>query len=1000
MLDDMLTWLPQHISLPASPKEPQANPLTHIHHWFDAHAESNPDGAALSSSELGQFRTYRTLFVSSENKAKCRSPSAPPIPMTCTDRIVLDLISSGIQRNQIVLLQLSRGFQVIEWILAVLKSGAAFVYLDPELSEVQKSAIVNNCRPSIIIDDDSAANFSRNNPISAYADIDLVSVKYGTKDTDLAYMIYTSGSTGQPKGVMVEHGSIAAFVRASTDVFECGYGTRILQLASFSFDASILEWTAALCTGATLCFAKHPKHLVGEYLADVIEGNAVTFFQVTPTALETLPMTREFPSLRQISVGGEAPSKDILARWHPRVNLVNAYGPTEAAVAVAFNKIDRTEEMPEAVTVGRPTPTTDIYICSEDFASFLQPECPGEVCLAGPQIARGYCGQPEVTARQFADGPNGDRMYRTGDRGLLLEDGSLVIMGRIDRDLKVRGFRIAPEEIERAILEAGVGVAEASVQLSDNGLEMVALVSPETASPRELKSALKRLLASYKVPSQIYALPSLPKNVAGKIDHKAARAMRPSQLVAASPVPSGGVDSGDDAAGDTNPNTSDEDCIVSTPVTFNDDVLIADIWKEVLGVSSSPPPDVNFFDIGGHSLLVPKLHDKLKSAFPNRHIRLVDLFHQATIKQQAALLGDGHAQPQQRRVSSTSITKRARTRSVKSAMSVSSSRPTSFSARSSMAESTTTPATSVASEPVEGAPGIAITGMAGRFPGAQSADEFYAKLMEGSPAFTTAATTEPRKTLPGNTWVPRAGTLQNIEDFDHDFWNLSEEEATEMDPQQRVFLEVAHEALTDAGIDFNTMNGGRVGLFIGAANPSYHHHTESVASDPFLRENRGYVAPSISARTAYHLNIRGPNVTVQTNCASSTVALSQAADAIRLGRCDIAIVGGVCIALHEGGYVTRAGQIFSAVGDCRPFDATADGTVPADAVTAVVLKRYSESVAEGTPVYARIMGTGIGSDGALEKAGYQVPSPRGQAEVIKSAWKAARLAPEKLRYSE
>jgi amino acid adenylation domain-containing protein len=770
---------------------------------------------------------------------------------------------------------------LIEWILAVLKSGAAFVYLDPDLSEVQKSAIVANCKPTLIVEEAMVEELTRSYLISSPqfdATDDVEQAKYGTADGDLAYIIYTSGSTGEPKGVMVEHGNIAAFVKSAVDVFECGFGTRVLQLASFSFDASILEWSSALCTGATLCFAQYPKRLVGEYLAEVLEKNEISFLQITPTALETLSLRRDLPQLRQISIGGEAPSREIFARWHPRVNLVNAYGPTEAAVGVSFNKIDKTDNLPDVISAGTPTRQTSIFICSEDSGSILQPQSRGEICVAGPQIARGYCGKPDITARSFVVHSSGVRMYRTGDCGALLEDGSLLILGRIDRELKVRGFRIAPEEIEKCVLDAGVGVWEVSVQPSENGLDMVAFVAPETVSSRDLQIALKRSLPSYKVPSRFHLTPSLPKSVSGKIDHKAIRFMAKN------------VTNSNDSDGShfqRNDVVGDGDLATPEPlVADNDEHGVAQIWQEVLKLSSPPPPNVNFFDIGGHSLLIPMLYDRLKSAFPFKAVRLVDLFHQSTIKQQTILFG---AEKPKR--ATTRMRRNSKCCSGKPNMS------SSLSTLRSFKSGETTSATSVVPETLDKSSEIAITGIAGRFPGAKNVDEFFENLLMGRSGISESSIV--KKTLPGNIWVPRAGVLQDVEDFDYEFWHLSREEATEMDPQQRLFLEVTYEALTDAGISIHNMNSGRVGLFVGAANPSYHLYTESIVTDPFLRENRGLIAPSISARTAYHLNISGPNITIQTNCASSTVAFSQAYDAIRLGRCDIAIVGGVSVQLFE-----------------------------------------------------------------------------------------------------
>ncbi|KAM3505259.1 hypothetical protein MY10362_003058 [Beauveria mimosiformis] len=991
-LREMLPWLPKHISLPKEdPGESSTGkPLMHIHQWFDAHAETNPDAPALSSKELG-ILTYGELYTSTEKKAQF-------------------LLQNGAANEERILVHLSRGFAILEWTLAILKSGAAFVYLDAEAPLSHKTATIDNCKPRVVIDEKTVQDYNLKASQFKINSDEVLAAKFGTTDSNLGYVIYTSGSTGEPKGVMVEHGNISSFVRVASGIYKCGYGSRILQLASFSFDASILEWTTALCTGGCLCFAEHPKQLVGEYLADVIEDNAVSFLQITPTALETLSVSRALPSLQLISVGGEAVSRDLLARWHPRVDLVNAYGPTECAIAVSINKVERgNTPVDEFVTVGRANSGTIISICAEGFGALLGAERIGEICVSGKQVARGYSNLPRQTEKSFRPhGDTGERMHRTGDKGRMLLDGSVVVMGRVDRELKVRGFRIAPEEIEEAIFDAQLRVTEASVLASEDGREMVALVTPESISTESLLRKLRTLLPPYKVPSRIVKVECLPKNSSGKTDHATVRRERSRFLSKSILVPES---SSSEHSSESHSDSSESDSYL------NDEETISKIWSDVLGLEDAPASNINFFDIGGHSLLVPKLHERLKVAFPSKCIRLVDLFHQSTIENQSALLGNPTVKKiktkRTKKVAMASIDRRYQGKSRPDTPSstpssrATSKRPSRHSVMTSRIasrhSSPATVATSVAAEDDMELDGIAIIGLAGRFPGAKTPAEFYQKLMQGYSGITPASNTE-RKTLPGNLWVPQAGSLDNVEEFDHEFWHLSREEATEMDPQQRLFLEVAYEALTDAGYDVghggNPECGARAGIFVGCANNAYHLYTESVATDSFLKENRPMVAPSISARTAYHLNVRGPNVTIQTNCASSSVALSLAFDSLRLGRCDIAIVGGVSVQLFEGGYVTQDGQIFSPSGVCRPFDAQADGTVPADAVTCVVLKRYSTAVLDGTSMYARILGTAIGSDGALEKVGYQVPSPRGQAEVIKSAWKTAGRVPNKLRYAE
>lgn len=288
---------------------------------------------------------------------------------------------------------------------------------------------------------------------------------------------------------------------------------------------------------------------------------------------------------------------------------------------------------------------------------------------------------------------------------------------------------------------------------------------------------------------------------------------------------------------------------------------------------------------------------------------MVDLFHQSTIEQQAALVTTSKSISKPRRRLAKSRKRPAAPLTPPSPLSAPAS---ALNRNTTITTTTTTAATSASTSAtttqstIPNQTDVAIIGLSGRFPGAQDADAFYEQLLRGYNGITPSTSCRTKTTLPGNIWVPQAGTLSDIEAFDHRFFNLSAEDATDMDPQQRLFLEVAHEALADAGIATTTREGRgvmtnatRIGVFVGAAQHAYHLHTESVVSDAFARENRGFTAPSLSARTAYHLNLAGPNVTVQTNCASSTVALSLAMDEIALGRCDVAVVGGVSVQLFE-----------------------------------------------------------------------------------------------------
>ena len=409
--------------------------------------------------------------------------------------------------------------------------------------------------------------------------------------------------------------------------------------------------------------------------------------------------------------------------------------------------------------------------------------------------------------------------------------------------------------MERAILDCDHGIQEASVHLSQDRLGLVATVAPVRGSDEALLTTLRQRLPAYMVPTSLQRLETLPKSRSDKIDHNAVQIIsRQLPETLAGPLR--------DSIPETNDTALDRE---------RRTLRITSIWQEVLGLKNPPLTNVNFFDIGGHSLLVTRLQERLRHEFPDEPWLTVDLFHQSTIERQSAMC------------------------TIESPNSIiaKSDLPAIVSKLVANAPTIATPNASKSSK------SVAVVGMSGRFPGASNVDDFYERLLQGYSGITEKTQQARPDLYDGNIWVPKAGFLDRAENFDAQFWNISEEDATDMDPQQRVFLEVAYEALKDAGVETVGCKTGNIGLFVGAANHSYHLYTESVSSDSFARANRGFTAPSLSARTAYHLNISGPNVTVQTNCASSTVALSLAVDAIASGRCDTAVVGGVSIQLYK-----------------------------------------------------------------------------------------------------
>lgn len=282
---------------------------------------------------------------------------------------------------------------------------------------------------------------------------------------------------------------------------------------------------------------------------------------------------------------------------------------------------------------------------------------------------------------------------------------------------------------------------------------------------------------------------------------------------------------------------------------------------------------------------MPRLHAELQREFPQSSVKFIDLFHNSSINRQAALLspqvGASNGSPASDKSWDLIETSPSKATTVRQA-------------------TITQPSSGVIEEQsLEASQGIAVIGVAGKFPGAQDADLFYERLMQGYSGISSRAHEVPITLPEGCIWVPQAGLLDGIEEFDHSFWNISKEEATDMDPQQRLFMEVALEALNDADIIVSQTEANNIGLFVGAAQNNYHTVTDAVYGDAFQKANRAMIAPCISARTAYHLNLGGPNVTLNTNCASGTVALSLAVNELNSGKCDVAVVGGVSVQLYQ-----------------------------------------------------------------------------------------------------
>ncbi|SDJ42953.1 amino acid adenylation domain-containing protein [Lentzea albidocapillata subsp. violacea] len=500
------------------------------------------------------------------------------------NRLAHRLIGQGAGPERLVALRLPRSADLIVAWLAVLKTGAAYLPIDPGYPAERIESMLADARPAIVL---TSASVDGDQPGTD------PEVRIDPANT--AYVIYTSGSTGTPKGVQVTHAGIVTMALTHVDRLAMGPDSRFLLAVSISFDVSLADIALTLLAGAALVVPGPDRQPAGDDLANLVEENAVTHTDLVASMLASVPPGRELPSLQGFVVGGEPCSADLVARWSPGRTMMQVYGLTETTVVSAMSdRLTGTDHPP----LGRPMPGTRGYVL-DDALRPVPVGVAGELYLAGDGVARGYLGRPGLTAQRFVACPFGGRMYRTGDVVRWRADGNLEFVGRSDQQVKVRGFRIEPGEVE-AVLLAQPGVAQAAVlAVSDR---LVAYVVSTVDVSRE---ALARTLPSHMVPF-VVPVPALPLTPNGKLDRKAL------------PAP-------DFTAG------------VRREPRNPAEQILAELFAEELDVPAVGIDD-GFFDLGGHSILAARLLGRIQTAFGVR-LGIRTLFEEPTVAGLAHRLG-------------------------------------------------------------------------------------------------------------------------------------------------------------------------------------------------------------------------------------------------------------------------------------------------------------------------------------------------------------------------
>jgi amino acid adenylation domain-containing protein len=886
------------------------------------------------------------------------------------NRLARYLVERGVTADSFVGVYMERSIEMVVALVGIIKTGGAYVPFDPEYPADRLAFMFEDSAVPIVVTQHRfehgaiPANIDRvfldEKSWQATEELDNKNLPLRSGPETAAYMIYTSGSTGKPKGVINIHKGLVNRILWMQDEYLLTANDRVLQKTPYSFDVSVWEFFWPLITGACIVMAKPGGHRDNGYLIDAIVRYQITTMHFVPSMLNLFINSEgleRISTLRQVMCSGEALPLALTRRFFERLRrtkLHNLYGPTEAAIDVTYWEC-KADSAKNVVPIGHPIANTQIYILDEAMKPVPVGE-EGELHIGGIGLARGYWNRPELTAERFVKNPfaaePGSRLYKTGDLARYMPDGAIEYLGRLDFQVKLRGFRIELGEIE-AVLLKHPGISETVVVTSEDSLEEKQLVAYIVAknnsrpSVGELRAFLLAGLPEYMVPARFMYLAEMPLLPNGKVNRKAL----PKDLK-------------------ERPELAEMLVAARTAV----ESTLARVWSELLSIKEVGVRD-NFFELGGNSLMAIRLAAELRKEF-QREVPVVKVFQYPTIEKLAIHLSDDDSGSQK------------------------------------LIEDVFERATRIRIGRFSGdanVDGVAVIGMVGRFPGAPTLDQLWDNLINQVESITRFS---PDELGPGiddeakndPNYVPTRGIVTDADKFDASFFGIGPLEAKAMDPQHRIFLELAWAALENAGYDPDRFPG-MIGVFAGVGDN--HYYTNNVLDHPDLIKTVGKMIVGygnekdyIATRASYCLNLRGPSVSANTGCSTSLLAVDHAFKSLIDFECDMALAGGVDVFFPQNsGQLYEEGGTFTRDGHCRPFDEQATGTMFCDGAGIVVLRRLEDAIAAGDRIYAVVRGVAKNNDGA-NKVSFLAPSVEGQAQVIAMAQAQANIPAETISYIE
>jgi amino acid adenylation domain-containing protein len=880
----------------------------------------------------------------------------------------------GLEPGMRAAVWLEVGPEALVCLLAILKTGALYLPIDQDQPPLRAAKILNFARPHYLLAEATLQKTLPESPrqqewnwldpqdlLQASAETgDDTNLDLPISSSDLAYMIFTSGSTGEPNGVEITHGQVARLFPAVAREVDLRPDDTWVLFHSLAFDYSVWEIWGAFYAGAQLLLI--PRALArdsSQFWQTLIE-TPVTGLNLTPSALRALQGSLQqkpqvLPPLRWLILSGEKLELGTLKPWFDcfgdQVAVYNSYGITETTVFVTFERIspEQVEAEGQQSPLGHPLQDLGLVLLGKDQWP-VPVGVAGEITITGAGLAKGYFDNPKLTDLRFSEHPRLGRVYHSGDFARHDLDGRVHYLSRRDAQLKIRGFRLEAAEIEAA-LSTLPAVKDARVALRELRAGLPVLIAyliadnADNQAPKptvsNLREALQAILPPAWIPDHFVWVAALPLTLNGKLDLKAL------------PLPQ----------------------VETRSASLNQIEKRLYLLLQELNGGLPLDPDQNFMDQGLHSLLLVEAQYRIDAEF-GQPLALMDLFAAPTLRQLAQRLQAAETKTEIEAEITGSTTPLAI--------------PTQFAAD---------------------AP-IAVIGMVGRFPGAESVEALWELLWRGETGLKHFSREEliakgvSERDIDHPHYVPITGVLPDIAAFDRKLFQLSAAEARLLDPQQRLMLETAWQALEQAGYG-DCSEPRPFGVFAGAGISRYMlmhlglnnlGTKQAEAVNPMqalLANDKDYLA----TRVAYHLNLTGPALAVQTACSTSLVAVHLACESLRRGECELALAGGVTLDPDPQGYLHLPGGIYSADGACRPFEAEATGIVGGSGVALVVLKPLARAQADGDVILGQILSSAINNDGK-QKVGFTAPGITGQVAVLRTALTRAGIRPAQIRYLE